>query len=470
MSKEFLQAAGLYSIDRTYVTTQDGAKFKIKDYAKKLPQKLWPETVANLNLVDVPTALEAHLRGMAGCSLKAEMELPTVDLVTNVDMDSLYPVIDIRTSEKFLLDSETHKMSEIHYDVYYTKLEKEAKSLINVSIVPVSRVYNPYSLLPIRKVLVDGIEVSEINLYVPPAWRHLAEPPVLPKELETLFCHLFPVKAARDYALRWVVNAILRRNDTYLVLNGAKGVGKGVFCEVIKALVGRDNYSEAPTGFFDSNFSSVLENKRVVVFDELKVDKDAHTKLKRIINKFQNIEKKGIDASNAQEIFNSYVIMNNDISDMYLEVDDRRFSLPELGDKNLLTVMSEEEVRELIGKLEDENYVSAVGHWLLANYDGGDSATPYTSPKFYSLAYHSLAEWQKYIIAETEKCSASGEYMFDIMAARKRYLKSEGNKFPRDMAKIESFLRNYLHHGTDPIGALVQQDGDWFIDLGDSWI
>lgn len=470
MSKEFLQAAGLYSIDRTYVTTQDGMKFKLKDYAKKIPQSLWPENVSHLSFVDVPNALEAYLRGMAGHSLKSEMSLPTVDLVKNVDMDGLYPVIDIRTGEKFLLDSDTHKISEIHYDVYLTKMDKDARALINVSIVPVSRVYNPYSLLPIKKVEVDRIEVSEINLYTPPSWRHLPKPPVLPKELETLFGHLFPVKAARDYALRWVVNAILRRNDTYLCLNGAKGVGKGVFCEVVKALVGRDNYSEAPTGFFDSNFSSVLENKRVVVFDELKVDKDAHTKLKRIINKFQNIEKKGIDASNAQEIFNSYIIMNNDISDMYLEVDDRRFSLPELGDKNLLTVMGEEEVRELVSNLEDENYVSGVGHWLLANYDGGDSVTPYTSPKFYYLAYHSLAEWQKYIITETEKSLAEGEYMFDLTAARKRYLKSEGTKFPRDSAKIESFLRNYLHNGTDSIGELVNDGGNWFIDLGSEWL
>lgn len=466
---EFLQRAGLHSISRTTVKTLTGMTYKIKDWAlKHFPPELYPPEAKNVSALELPNVLEAFVKGLSGAT---QTTLVTSDdIISDVNLTNLVPVIDAVTGERYVCHAETLQLADIHYDVYKAKLNKEEKSMIDGFLVPIKRVYDPYTLERVKNIVHSDIAMSQINLYSPPAWRHLAAPPSLPKEIEVLWQNLFPQEEARSYALTWLVNAMLRRNETYLVLNGAKGVGKGIFCTLAKALVGRDNYDEAPTGFFDSNFSSVLENKRIIVFDEVRVDKEAHSILKRIINKFQNIEKKGVDAKKSQEIYNSYIISNNDISDMYLEVDDRRFSVPELGEKNLVAVMGQEAIAQMVSKLEnDENYVAGIGEWLLNNVPEGDPVTPYLTPKFYRLAYHSLAEWQKYIISECEAAEKSGEEYVSLTVIRKKYLKTETNKFPRDTAKVESFLKNYLVEGREPIGTLERIEGDWVINVG-GWL
>ena len=310
----------------------------------------------------------------------------------------------------------------------------------------------------------------KVNTYQAPKWRMRAGDPSLPcpKPIQRLLNHIFPDPKDRRYVVNWMRLALLGRNETYLCLNGKKGLGKGILADyLIPALVGRDHYTPAPVGIFTGQFNAVLDKKRAILFDEFKVGKGEHTKLKRMINKYQNIEKKGVDADRRKETYNSYIISNNDVSDMFLEYDDRRFSVPEINTKRLNEVISGREIADLVTELEDDDsdLVWQWGYWVF--YHG--EATEYdqfsflAGPHFWKIVYSSLYEWQKFIVDKlvTEKMD-----VIEVRQAQREFAKDAGlhSTFPRSITKIEEFLENYLHEAKYQVGRVGKNDeGDWVI-------
>ena len=230
-----------------------------------------------------------------------------------------------QTGEIYLIDPTTEAVAEVSYQAYVQFLSLEDKGFFRESLALGKVVYDPYDVIPLSEVMIDDQMALRLNLYTPPLWRTREFMPSCPEPIKKLLRHLFPVEDHRTYVLDWMYRTILSRNECYLVLNGAKGVGKGVFMALMRAISGQHNYSEAPDSLLDSQFNSVLDRKRVIALDEFRVDKEKHTKLKRYANKFQNIEKKGVDADKLVETYNSFIIANNDETDMYIEFDDRRF-------------------------------------------------------------------------------------------------------------------------------------------------
>jgi len=414
------------------------------------------------SFLDLKSDIETKVASFSGYQDRTESGRQYPDLI---------PILDLQTSDVVMWNGAIATLSTVCYESW-SLLNKGMEN--TTPIIPGVFDYNPYENYTRRDILHEDTPALEINLHKFPEWRNAPHSLTskLPLSIEKFFLHLFPDPVSYEYAMFWMKTAIISRNEVYLVLNGSKGIGKGVLTSIIKALVGRENYGEVPVGIFESNFNSILRRKRVILFDEIRVDKKSHLRLKRFANKYQNIERKGVDADVLECTFNSYIISNNDISDMYLECDDRRFSVLDMNDLPLLKVMTADEITELTQKLEDDqDFIGKIGNYIL-NYPfknpDWSPHKPFINDRFYSLAYHSLSEWQKNLVDKfLSKCDRD----LSVDVARKEFQKAEGEhspvKFPRDLAKIESFLKNYSHYGKGHIGVLVKDpnDGKWYIKL-----
>ena len=379
------------------------------------------------------------------------------------------PIVNIKTNARVLYNKVTQNISNVSPEVWEGLLTAEEKKMINSLYTHALVEYDPYDLTKERKVEFEGMILPRINIYNAPKWRERWEngpqesvecPPLAKK----LFEHLFPDEECLEYVLHWIYTMIKKRNETYLVLNGAKGIGKGVLASLLSGLVGREHSTETPVSFMSSDFNSVLNNKRLIIMDEAKVCDKHYYKLKRYANKFQNIEMKGVDADSARETFHSFIVLNNDLTDMYLESDDRRFSVPEVTDLPLRKSMRSEEIEQLVrlAETEDEDFFYDLGGWILNNCSSQkyDEFTVWAREKYHALVFVSLKEWQKYIVTTVTE---GMDIEYSLSMIRRAFEKSEKNaKFPRHVNRVRGFLDKYTHRG-ERLATIEQRGREYFI-------
>lgn len=393
---------------------------------------------------------------------------------TFFDPTCYYIFKNVETTKEFLYIREDNIISDIHPEIYWDALgDVDARKIAQENIRHCITRYDPYDISDnFNLVEYDQGRVYMVNTYSPPKWRKSflkkEEVPDLPDPVWRFMEHLFPVRSSYMYTMKWLYRALVDRNETYLVLNGRKGCGKGVFSAMLKALVGFEHYTEAPSSLLSSQFNSSIDEKRMIIFDEMRVHKSEHTKLKRLINKYQAIEKKGVDAENSKEIYNSYAIMNNDVTDMYLETDDRRFSVMEITDRKLEESMSSEEITTLLEEFEDEDseIVRQMGFHIFHHWANEENFEPYIGRKFWKLAFYSLAEWQKFLVERVMSKSDEGEG-YSVRTLRREFEKdNSSHPFPRNAQKIEDFLKNYSHEGRGQIAKIErdpEDNKDWLL-------
>lgn len=388
---------------------------------------------------------------------------------TSFNHTDFLPVVDIETNTRLMLNNRTRKLSTFSYDAWYSLLDNDSKANFKDVTRLAKFEYDPYDVTTLNLMEHEHLEVLRINLYSPPAWRLKEDPEAkLPIVLRKFLHHLFPNTDELTYVLDWLYFTLVDRNETYLVLNGAKGAGKGLFSKLSMALVGEENYSEAPESLLQSgnHFNSVLDKKRVILIDEVTMDKEKHTRLKRFANKKLNVEKKGVDADKTIETFNSFIISNNDDSDVYLEHDDRRFSVPKLTHVRLLDKFTHEEIDELDKNFDDpeSQLVLEFGYWL---YNRGakkyTKVEPLKGERFFELVESSLHLWQRFLLESV--LTAETEYLA-VSNLRSAYsIRNKNSKFPQDRKKITDFLQNYLHKGSQKLGTVVQYEGELCIKV-----
>jgi len=409
--------------------------------------------------------------GKAKYSMPKEIEFPEGE----IDRESLIPIIDLKTAKRRVFNTITRTISLVSYEAWEAKISKEERKFIPQLLRDVVFKYDPYNLENASLTDFEEMKTVKINLYKPPKWRLLPPPEKIecPSEIWKVYTHLFPDKDCLDYILHWTYTTLLHRNETYLVLNGIKGLGKGIFCSILAALVGREHFTAAPSSFLDSNFNATLDQKRLIQLDEFIVGKKEHTRLKRYINKFQNIERKGIDVDKETETYNSFVICNNDVSDMYLETDDRRFSVPDLSEEPLLSVMSKEEIEKLVHDLEhDEDLIYRFGYFIYnrCRKEKYDEFSFWSGKRFWEICYTSLSEWKRYIV---DKILAKEEECYHLKHLSREFMKDANKKFltfPRNYSRVSDFLKNYRHEGKYILGELVKIEGQWNIIPSDEFM
>ncbi len=260
---ETLFARKIAKVNGRYVIFVDGMKTPISKLVGQMSDAAFrahPEygvTVGNMN-----TFIPSSLALLEGYSIPVSYD-------SDIQYFSgLVPIIDMVTAEKKMATPETWEVMDDNYEACMEILPKELRKIP----LPVYFEFDPYSVEKFRSEnRAEGIK-NIINLYRCPSWRKLPKSnSPLPVEAERFFLHLFPDPISREYCYFWIKNAITSRNESILVLNGSKGIGKGVLATLIKALVGIENYAEAPKSLLKSDFNAILRNKRVIFFDEFNI-------------------------------------------------------------------------------------------------------------------------------------------------------------------------------------------------------
>lgn len=390
------------------------------------------------------------------------------------DYSQLRPFFSVDNEDaSVFIDSETMSVVYASLKVYEKVVPK---GLQQTPIVGIIR-FDPFSPERIKNTLFANQSVTQVNTYQIPSWqfaRELTSSEVkefshLPNILDNFFRALFPSQDSREFVYDWLHFAITKRCETYLVLNGAKGIGKGIFTDYIcRKLMGDRNWKQAAPSALESNFNAMLVDTRMIIFDEMPInDSEKVAKLKKYINKDQAIEFKGVDVGETITTYNSFIISSNNLSDIKIEWDDRRFSVMDLTELKLDQIWSKDTIDSLVAALEDESIIRSFGYWLMYRNPTGNEFTVHKGDHFWKLCYTSLPEWSKCIVDEI----STGCYdTIDDETLKMKY-REGGSKFPfPKLSKVEDFIKSYRHQEKGYLGTLDKNDnGGWTITVSNSF-
>ncbi len=391
------------------------------------------------------------------------------DLIRSFSYDDYRPIRCIESNNYTFINTKTNEVANLSYDTYDECVPKD----IRKEPIKGKVLFNPYIPRQIYTEVFKNQIITCANRYVRPEWqldRELTEEerkivPRLPESIARFMETLFPSAASREFVYDWLHHAVTERCETYLVLNGAKGIGKGLLTDYIcKKLMGKENHRIATPSLVDGNkFNAILHECRMIVLDEMPInDHDKIAILKRIINTDQGIEFKNKDVAGTVETYNSFIISSNNLSDIKIEWDDRRFSVMDVSQKKLNEIWTEKEIKALVDDIEDpdHNTIREFGYWLMYRVPKDGPFAVFKGEHFLRLCYSSLPEWSRTIIDEIE----SGMYdTLDDVTLKMRFKeRNPMGRFPH-AGKVEDFLKNYKHQGTKDLGTYEKADNGGFI-------
>tara|TARA_R110000782_G_scaffold41860_1_gene95631 strand:- start:779 stop:2341 length:1563 start_codon:yes stop_codon:yes gene_type:complete len=326
----------------------------------------------------------------------------------------------------------------------------------------------------------DGQEGTAIvNLYKHPSWRldsllnipessglESKEDFALPSSARAFFLHLFPEKESRHYVYDYMYHALTSKHgcENILFIHSGTGTGKTLFADnLMRNLVGDSNYRQTSKNLFKSAFNSVLENKRVIYFDEAKVDRDSYKVVKLYANNRMNIEKKGVDADNLTSLFFSLIVSTNKMKDYYLDNDDRRSSIVETTKIKLLSIWSKEEADQFAEDLEKDDFIGEIGDFILARAwtkKPPKGLHQFKGKKFYKFVQYHLSSWQKVVLKAVFLAGKRQETEISLSTILNKIDSSRRGNNSSEIHEntVQEFILDYLHEGEDLLGFVV--DGE----------
>ncbi len=265
-------------------------------------------------------------------------------------------------------------------------------------------VYNPFVKFKLKQ--FEG--VWQFNIYAPPPWLEDAfysedkvEVPRsnrIPFRYYTFFNHLVNGdEKSYEYLLDWLANMIQDRNYCILTTIGNQGVGKGVLGQIMRLLVGDDNFAETDKRVLKKDFNGQIYNKRLLYLDEIKITtSDQENKLKALVNDYIEVEKKGFDAETIRN-YSSLYFSSNNLDSIRISEDDRRFSVVELTSEKLLNKIDKDEV----GKLLLPEKIKSLAQYLYSRpVDKKQMMTVFRSARTETIRAYSLKNWEEWFIED----------------------------------------------------------------------
>jgi len=250
--------------------------------------------------------------------------------------------------------------------------------------------------------------VWKYNNYVPPEWKRdhfysCGEVPVvktseIPSLYRKFLMHLVNNHVGSfNYILDWLANAIQARNYCILTTIGKQGIGKGMLGEIMKLIVGNENYAKTDNRLLDKEFNSQINNKVIVYLDEIEVRKTSQeNKLKDLINNHIEVEKKGVDAKMTKN-YASFYLSSNNLDAIKIPADDRRFSIVELTSSKLYTVMTSAEISSL---LDPSNVAEFARFLYYRKVDPEKMLRVFKTTRSIELRLNNLKGWQEWFIED----------------------------------------------------------------------
>lgn len=179
-----------------------------------------------------------------------------------------------------------------------------------------------------------------------------------------------------DYILKWISYIIQnpgKRTNVCLILTGGHGTGKTTFINTICELFGR--YSKTNSQRLDDiigSFNGIIENKMIVVINELSVvghinKKSIYNKLKSLISDDKIIiNRKGIDQYSVDNVSN-FIICSNDFNPIMIENDDIYYADIEVSNK---VANDKDYFGELKGIMDKDFYINLFNYFRTYDCDG----------------------------------------------------------------------------------------------------
>lgn len=374
-------------------------------------------------------------------------------------------ILAFNTKSRVLLNG-----SKISIDGILTILGTSREAVCqNVEIPHVWPEFNPYTTaltFPTKHPFLSDETITALNTAIPPKWMTHRSENIGPKYhgfIKTLIEHLFPDEHERERVLDWCYWAIFKRNGTVLCLAGARGTGKSTFIEVLGELVGSDYTELVSESILKERFNAQFTNKRLIVFEEVALsDQAAINKIKAWCNNKISIEKKGQDAISADN-HSSMVFLLNDLNDLKVVPQERRFSIPVVAEENLWTVIPEEDIEKFKTGIKERTQesldaIAEFGEYLKQRGKPKDSEyLAIRGANFNRVADLSLTEWQS-TLREFVQNRGEKNVIIPITAIfpiNRTGDKADQPKVPTKKFTIANFLQDYRHIGKYKIGDLV---------------
>lgn len=263
--------------------------------------------------------------------------------------------------------------------------------------------YDPYNL---RQIYEDFKGNWVYNVYRAPAWQADAFydgiPVVQQLELPALYrkfiLHLVDNDMASfDYVLDWLANAIQRRNYCILTTIGQSGIGKGTLGEIMKGVVGAENFGETGNRILAERFNAQIKHKRIVYVDEVSIkSQKEEERLKALVNNAIEVEAKGKDA---EQIDNhaSFYMSSNSMDAIKIYADDRRYSIVSLTNTKLLEVMEASEIKSLT---EEKNIEELAKYLFYRLVDENKMLKVFVSERTEQIRSAGLQTWHDWFLDE----------------------------------------------------------------------
>ncbi len=459
-----VSSAGMVSVNDEKIPSKDVLRF-LQNICRTSPQ------YQDLMMSD-PSAFLSAFRIVHAQSSRARPEYDRVE-INNYNYNGLIPFQSVTDATKFILfDTTTSTVMDLDFKTF-----KENRDTAGIEPIKGRIEFNPYQPKPLDfRNDQYGRPCNYLNTYRKPEWQEDREITKVeatdcqpPQIFVDFMVHLFPEKECRTFVLDWLHYALTDRCETYLVLNGKKGIGKNLFSEnFCKPLMGVNNHKVAQPSALTSDFNAILKDSRMIVFDEFRVDTpEKVNKLKRYVNEEQMIERKGVDVDATQKTFNSFIISNNDMADMKISWDDRRFSVGDLTEKKLRDVWDDKKVNEFLDMCNNMTLMKRVGYWLMYRVPQYTKFDAYKGKHFYALCYTSFSEWQKVIVDMATSKMYKEVTNIDL---KKEYRKrTEASRLP-SYTRIKDFIDNYRHDGQHSLGVLFKTTSEgWTLSLADTF-
>lgn len=347
----------------------------------------------------------------------------------------------------------------------------DSKTLTETVWPSVRLVYNP--TLPRITMSVDpafAAEVTVLNTANLPYWKlskFANVPGRLSGFIEKLFLHLFPIEEDREKVFDWFHHAVVKRAETVLVLCGARGTGKTSAIDILSHLVGEEHSEVASSAPLKDKFNSQFINKRLIKFEEVGfVTQDEISKIKAWCNPKISYESKGQDAKTVDN-YSSFAFLLNNSSQLRISYSERRFSVPEVTDRDLKKAISKKELDEFWGALRDREdsairQIAEFGNWLTERVPVLRTQDPIRGKGFWRIASLGLREWEQILIRYLATHGEEGKFIhvsqvFPMKNGKVELGELELEKVPRKPVHYEEFFADYRWRGEITIAKVCEE-------------
>ncbi|MGA1861866.1 DUF5906 domain-containing protein [Deferribacter thermophilus] len=260
---------------------------------------------------------------------------------------------------------------------YFSLTDKDTvKILIEEMIPSVKTVFDPHmpaefikdgvkyvNLFQKNKYMLLNTKKYDLNVnYIKSNFPHIS----------TLLKNLFVYDDRIEYAINWISYIINTLNKTRNVIltKGIQGTGKGVFHNIVLKPLFNNYTIEASNTELQSSFNSYIENKLLVIFNEVKGNFNENSiifeKLKQYIADDEIIINEKNIKPYAVKNYANIIMFSNMENPVRIEFSDRRYTIFETASMKLVDVVEQKHnitITEFIEKLKKEreafyNYIA----------------------------------------------------------------------------------------------------------------